>query len=394
MSRLQLIFAISQLKGGGAEHVMISLANYMFAKGHEVQMIVTNQKSKNSDCIGLNPNINVIFLEDNITNISSKRISVRTINFFCKFFETLGLKVPHILSQKAFKNIYGKHVKEARKVLETKEGSTVIVFLQPANQIMLKACDDIDIRLVISERGDPIRYFKTRYANFFLKKYYPTVHGAVFQTPEAMEQYTTISTSNKCIIPNPISTRLPEPYLGDREKVIVNFCRLARQKNLPLLIDAFEIFCESHDGYILEIIGDGELREELCEYIRTKKHADRIRLINHMDEVHLRIRKYAMFVSSSDYEGMSNSMLEAMAIGLPVICTDCPIGGARFIIKDHDNGILVPVNNAVCLANAMGELADDEELSHKISINSIKVREEQSIDKIGLMWEEIIRNAQ
>ena len=94
------------------------------------------------------------------------------------------------------------------------------------------------------------------------------------------------------------------------------------------------------------------------------------------------------------YEGMSNSMLESMAIGLPVICTDCPIGGARFIIQDHDNGILVPLNNVVRLANAMGEIADDKELSHKLSINAIKVREEQSIDKIGLMWEEIIKNAQ
>ena len=394
MSKLQLIFAISQLKGGGAEHVMINLANYMFAKGHEVQMIVTNQKSKKSDYVGLNSNVNVVFLEDNITKISSKKITIRMINFFCKFFEILGQKVPHILVRKAFRNIYGEHVKEAREVLKTKEGSTVIVFLQPANQIMLMACEDLDIRLVISERGDPIRYFKTRYADFFLKKYYPTVHGAVFQTPEAMKQYITIRTLNKSIIPNPISAELPEPYVGDREKVVVNFCRLARQKNLPLLIDAFEMFCESHDGYILEIIGDGELRDELCEYIRTKKYADRIRLISHTDKVHSRIRNYAMFVSSSDYEGMSNSMLESMAIGLPVICTDCPIGGARFIIQDHINGILVPLNNVVRLANAMGELADDKELSHKLSINAIKVREEQSIDKIGLMWEEIIKNAQ
>ena len=298
MSKLQLIFAISQLKGGGAEHVMINLANYMFAKGHEVQMVVTNQISPKSDCDGLNSNINVVFLEDNITKISSKKISIRIINLLCKFFEILGQKVPHILAHKAFKNIYGEHVKEAREILKTKEGSTVIVFLQPANQIMLMACENLDIRLVISERGDPTRYFKTRYADFFLKSYYPTVHGAVFQTPEAMEQYITIRTSNKSIIPNPIPVELPEPYAGEREKVIVNFCRLAKEKNLPLLIDAFERFYELHDEYVLEIIGDGVLKNELCEYIRTKKCADAIRLINHIDRVHSRIRKYAMFVSS------------------------------------------------------------------------------------------------
>ena len=79
-------------------------------------------------------------------------------------------------------------------------------------------------------------------------------------------------------------------------------------------------------------------------------------------DVGIRLKGASDFVSSSDFEGMSNSMLEAMAIGLPTICTDCPSGGAREIIQHHENGILVPIKNIDALCSAMTEVADNPEL--------------------------------
>ena len=83
-------------------------------------------------------------------------------------------------------------------------------------------------------------------------------------------------------------------------------------------------------------------------------------------------------------------MLEAMAIGLPTICTVCPAGGARAIIKDHENGILVPVNDVQAMADAMKEVADNPELAEKLSINGTKIREDLSVDKIVNRWMELI----
>jgi glycosyltransferase involved in cell wall biosynthesis len=97
-----------------------------------------------------------------------------------------------------------------------------------------------------------------------------------------------------------------------------------------------------------------------------------------------------MYVSSSDYEGLSNSMLEAMAIGLPVICTDCPCGGARMVIKNYDNGILVPVRNTERLAEAMSEIADNYELSNMLSIRARRIREYLAPDKITAQWIQVI----
>ena len=117
---------------------------------------------------------------------------------------------------------------------------------------------------------------------------------------------------------------------------------------------------------------------------------ERIHILPAQNDIHNLIKDYAMFVSSSDFEGMSNSMLEAMAIGLPTICTDCPAGGARAVIKDHENGVLVPVNDVQAMADAMKEVAGNPELAEKLSINGSKIREDLSVDKIVNQWMEII----
>ena len=131
---------------------------------------------------------------------------------------------------------------------------------------------------------------------------------------------------------------------------------------------------------------------------QVKKHAkesicpDRIVFLPQSLHIHDDVLRDGMFVSSSDYEGMSNSMLEAMAIGLPTICTDCPAGGARAVIKDHENGILTPVGDVQALAAAMVEVADDPELAKKLSENGVKVREQLSTEKIVNQWIELIDN--
>ena len=96
-----------------------------------------------------------------------------------------------------------------------------------------------------------------------------------------------------------------------------------------------------------------------------------------------------MFVSSSDYEGLSNSMLEAMAIGLPTICTDCPCGGARMVIKNGKNGLLVPVRDRASMKDAMKRIAESDVFSCSLSKQASKVREELSIEKIAELWEKL-----
>lgn len=83
-------------------------------------------------------------------------------------------------------------------------------------------------------------------------------------------------------------------------------------------------------------------------------------------------------------------MLEAMAIGMPVVCTDCPIGGAKATITDGENGLLAPIQNAEALANAMNRVIEDIELADKLSHNSSQIRNELSLDKITEKWMQLL----
>ena len=119
---------------------------------------------------------------------------------------------------------------------------------------------------------------------------------------------------------------------------------------------------------------------------------DSIHLLSGRKDIHEEIRDYTMFVSSSDFEGMSNSMLEAMGMGMPVVCTDCPAGGARAVIKDHENGLLVPVRDEEKMYFAMKELIENPKLADELSQKAVQIREEQSLDKIIEKWMEIIND--
>ena len=91
----------------------------------------------------------------------------------------------------------------------------------------------------------------------------------------------------------------------------------------------------------------------------------------------------AMFVLCSNYEGISNSLVEALAMGIPTIATDCPVGGCKSYISDHVNGILIPVGDGEALTEAMKEIAGNEKLAASLSAEAAKVRERFSVERIA-----------
>ena len=211
------------------------------------------------------------------------------------------------------------------------------------------------------------------------------------QTQESADFFKS-HIDNYCVINNPIKANLPETFTGERRKCVVNFCRISGEKNLPLLFDAFIEFHKTHSDYKLEIFGNTVSEEEknLSELYKAKisemNAEEYISIYPARPDIHNVVRDYSMFVSSSDFEGLSNSMIEAMAIGMPCICTDCIGGGAREVIKNEENGLLVPIKDSKALCNAMCRMADDNILAKKCSENAQKIRTDLSVDKISDKW--------
>lgn len=399
MEKKEIIFAIKVMSGGGAERVISLLSSSIVDKGYSVILLLTHQSEKDAILDNIDSSVQVISLVDQ--DMDGAKINLfSNIYLFCS--RVLG-KIGKIFSTKLFQ--YSLTIKYLaynysrielmRKIFQKHKNSTVVAFLYDSIFYSLLSVTKSN-KLIISERGDPCQSLASKTTMAFLKNEFQKADGFVFQSPDVEKWYRDNTKVKGTVIFNPIKNGLPEPYCGERRKSIVNFCRINPQKNLPLLLDAFELFSESYPDYELHIYGDASTEADIqyFETVKEKRESlkskDRVFFFPASRDIHRVIRDYSMFVSSSDFEGMSNSMLEALALGLPCVCTDCPAGGARAVIKDGENGLLVPVNDAVLLSEAMKRIISEKGLSEKLSENAVKIREEQSLEKIIEKWMEII----
>lgn len=222
------------------------------------------------------------------------------------------------------------------------------------------------------------------------------VDGVIIQT-QSEKDYYIYETENVYVINNPVMKDLPERFTGERNKKILNFCRVSPAKNLELLLEAFSIFHIEYPGYTLEIYGNISGKREREHLPKIERKVQELHLedcafiLPPCADVHEKVLSSAMFVSSSNYEGLSNSMLEAMSIGLPCICTDCLGGGTREVMVDHENGLIVPMNDPEAMYRAMKEFVDNPELAEKCSRNAAKIRDKLSVEKIAQQWLDVIR---
>ena len=351
----KVIFVTNFLGNGGAARVMSILADNLLKKNMKVEILSFLDRS---DTYELDSDINLIVLKCNSKN---------------KIFQ----KIERIL-------------KLRQEIKKSKEDTTIISFEYFVNMQTVIANMFFKNKLIISERNDPSRTGNRKIIKRLRNLLYRFADCLVCQTQEAKEYFPKCIQNKTVVIPNPVMANLPNRFEGKRKKEIVTFCRIEKQKNLTMLIDAFKILNEEYPEYKLTIYGDGSEKENLEKYIDNKGLKKQVQLNGFVQNIHNRIIDSTMFVSSSDYEGISNSMLEAMAIGLPTICTDCPCGGARMVIENNVNGILVPVGDVEELEKAMKSIIKDSKLSNYLSYNSSKIKHKYSEKKILKQWIELI----
>ena len=180
-------------------------------------------------------------------------------------------------------------------------------------------------------------------------------------------------------------------YSGPRNKQIVSSGRLTEQKNHALLIKAFAGITAKYPAYKLVIYGDGPLRKDLELLASNLGIADKVSFPGYTTEIRKKIERSSLFVLSSDFEGMPNALMEAMALGVPCISTDCKGGGARFLIKNGTNGLLTPIGDVEALQTAMEKILSDQFFADNLSHNAHKLCETHSPEKIYAEWENLIK---
>lgn len=299
--------------------------------------------------------------------------------------------IPHsIVSGRLFNKI-----SRIRRDIKRIEPDILVTMGVPNALYDVPACTGLGIKHIISERNDPAHFGGRTITRIISRFMMRKADGYVFQTKAAQAFYGGNIAKRSVIISNPlfIGDNCPDiQYIGERKKVIVTTGRLNKQKNHPLLIRAFKEIADEFPDYMLIIYGEGPERQNDEILIQELGLQERVLLPGTIDNVPEKIYKSSLYVMSSDFEGMPNALMEAMALGLPCISTDCPCGGPKELIENDINGVLVPVDDEDALAVAMRKILSDETFAVEIGKKAMNIREELSTDKICKKWYEYFKN--
>lgn len=350
MARNKIVIITRNLSGGGAERVIAQLANYFAAQGKQCNIITLN-------------NDEVFYRVDS-------RISILPV----------GEKHSNKVLDKLLR------YREVRKMVLQQKPDLVLSLPEEIGVYVLLALLGTKIPVYVSERNNPWVMPDVRITRLLRTLMYPFAKGFVFQTEMAKSFFPESIQNKGIVLSNPVdASRIPPQYTGEREKVVVAAGRLSPQKNMPLLLKAFAVFSSKHPEYRLRIFGDGALRKDLVELARTLNIAEKVELPGRSTALLEKMNSCAMFVLSSDYEGMPNVLLEAMCMGMPVISTDCPSGGPRELIEEGVNGLLIPVGDETALYEAMEKMADPL-YARTLADNALKLREKLTSPEIFVNW--------
>lgn len=199
-----------------------------------------------------------------------------------------------------------------------------------------------------------------------IRDYLITKSYRTFVQTESQKKYFHSKVQKKIVVlPNPVSDKM----LWVKKELkgithIVSIGRLTEQKNFRMAIDSVCLLQGQGYEVQLSIYGEGELRKDLEAYITQSNANGFCKLCGRSNDVSKVLLENDLFILSSNFEGMPNSLMEAMAVGLPCVATDCETG--PFDLIGNDRGILVPVNDYKAMSEAIKFLLDHPSTAKKM----------------------------
>lgn len=355
MDKKHLALFISSLNKGGSERVLVNLAEYFYAQGYLVT-IVTQYRAENEYTIS-----------DGISRVLSDIDG-----------EEIG--------KGRAANFYGRFMK-LRSIWKQEKPDLILSFIGKNNIMAILTSRFLHIPVVVSVRGEPELEYYSPGLRLAARYVFRLAEGIVLQTKSCLTFFPKAVSKKAVILKNSLNPAfIKEGYEGEREKQIVAVGRVDANKNHEMIIRAFAEIADRYPDYKLIIYGEGQLRQKLTEYAADLGLSQRVKLPGAISNVEDAIYKASVFVLSSYSEGMPNTLLEAMALGIPVISTDCPPGGPGELIDHGENGLLIPTGDWKQLAENLQKLLDNMDYAKKMGKNASKVKEEFNPEVINRAW--------
>ena len=343
---------IPSLDAGGAERVFITLAHQFIQQGHQVDIVLINkQGALLKQC---SPEINIIDLKSfknffgHISNVTSR---IR------KLSQYLDQKKPDIL-------------------LSTLTGSNLVAVI--AHKLCLSKS-----KLVLREACN-LNNIKSTLRLYLMRKIYPLAEQVICLTDtmksELIEQVYIIPDKIK-VISNPVDLysirikakeKIPLEWQLKDIKFVLAIGRLTPQKDFPTLLKAFSLAYQKDKQLRLVILGEGKQRNQLESMTKKLSIQKQVYMPGYEENPYRWLEKTQMFVLTSKWEGYPNVLIEAMAIGVPIITTQYD-ASIKTIIKPYKQASITPKGDYEKLADIMLKNSQTtiEKTPYTLSIESI-----------------------
>ena len=327
----KIVFFVGSMNWGGAEKVVSILANDYAKNGWDVAIV-------------------------SLLSTESKYILEKNI------------KLIHIVRNKR-KYLYNVFfwIKGIRKFLTSYKPDIIVSFVCRINILVLlaKILSKNKSRTIISERNDPEFDGRGKIALFLANTLYPKSDLLICQSSKEKEFFNKKIQRKTVVIKNPIELfSRPVPF-EEKRPIIINAARLDSSKNQEMLIRVFSRIVSENKNkdYRLIIYGTGPLKEKLQSIVHDLNSSDFITIMDSTLEIHKKMAEASIFCLTSKYEGMSNSLMEALALGTPSIST--MVSGSNDLIIDGVNGFLIRIGDSEALYEKIVFLIQNDDCRQK-----------------------------
>lgn len=352
----KIAFYINAINGGGAARVMTNLANQYAGQGEQV-LFITSFPTKEE-----------YQLHESISRIN--------------------LDVNKISGSFIKRNLF--RIYRLRSICKRENPDILISFMAEPNFRAVIATLGLSTKTLISVRNVPSFEYAGRKGKITARYILPLSDGCVFQTADAKKYFPQRLQKKSRVIPNAVSNKFYTTEHIPKKGLIVTCGRLEPQKNHSMLIDVFEEFVKMYPEAQLKIYGIGTLQIQLKSKVKERKLGERIHFMGQVEDVPSVLSEADIFVLPSDFEGMPNALMEAMAMGIPCVSTDCPCGGPKELIVDGINGVLVPVKDKEKMLKVLKKIYENEIYKKSLGEKAHKTAEKYKLSTIAKAWDDYI----
>ncbi|MEO1672954.1 MAG: glycosyltransferase family 4 protein [Cyanobacteria bacterium J06631_2] len=362
---MKITFVISGMGCGGAERVLASLASGFIQHGYDVTVVTLS--TKDGDFYQLPP--------------GCSRLALGILGSSTGVIEAISNNI--------------RRVSVLRQGISSTTPDLVVSFLRITNITTILALLGSKYPLIVTEHNDTGSFSYGAIWETLRRLTYPLCTSIVSVSKGVDQGFAFIPEAKRAVIYNPILVmdggtvdQLP-PEVDHHQNWLVSMGRLTKQKRFDLLLHAFSQIATQHPNWQLLILGKGELKDELLAMRDDLGLSDRVVFTGALNNPFSVLKQAKLFVMASDNEGFPMAHGEALACGLPVVCTDCPSGPREMIRHDID-GLLVPNRDVSALANAMESLMADEPKRRSLAARAPEISERFGLEAIVAEWKTLI----